>query len=409
MFAERFRPRLFSLETLTGHARQLWLNELARWRAGQRFHFVLWGPPGIGKTTLGLLLAESTGLHVTVLSAVKAGVKEIRAAVEQHPGQLLFIDEIHRLSKSQQDVLLPILEHSEAWVIGATTESPTVTLNPAVLSRLRTIHVRPPSSNEIQQTLERVASSAHNDGSMILSPEKTQRLLDRFYEKIARSTHGDLRLALNTLEQFIFAENETDELEIFSNLQHAFTSKIHHDWASAMIKSMRGSDPDAALFYAMTALDGGEDPLFILRRCIIFASEDVGNADPTALSLAVNAYSAMQAVGLPEGRIPMAQAVTYLASTVKSNRSYVAIEAVRAWRTNVVDAIGQKALAPPRMLTIAGKNEYQYPHSFPHSFVKTEYLPEAVAKLRQKEGPAYKPGDNGIEAKLRARLAALWS
>lgn len=176
-----------------------------------------------------------------------------------------------------------------------------------------------------------------------------------------------------------------------------------------MIKSMRGSDPDAALFYAMTALDGGEDPLFILRRCIIFASEDVGNADPTALGVAVNAYQAMQAVGLPEGRIPMAQAVTYLASTVKSNRAYAAIDTVREWRTQVVDTVGQNALAPPRMLTIAGKNEYQYPHSFPQSFVKTEYLPEAVARLRQKEGAAYKPSENGMEARLRARLTSLWN
>lgn len=419
LLSERMRPSASHPERLVGAAGKLWARDFAPWHQQKPFHAVLWGPPGCGKTTLARLLGETTGLPFTALSAVRDGVKEIRQAATSAPGQILFIDEIHRLSKAQQDVLLPILEYAECWVVGATTESPQVSLTPAILSRIRTLYVAPPSASDVATALlEGLRVLSHErqlQGQAPFLAERYERLETLARTLVPKAAGGDVRFALNLLETLAACEGNTaedmaaHEKDIFENLHKAYTEKNHADFASAMIKSMRGSDPDAALYYAIAALDSGEDPLFLLRRCVIFASEDVGNADLNALQMAVNAYRAVECVGMPEGRIALAQVVTYLASTVKSNRAYRAIDVVRAWKQQAeVSATEPASLLPPRELRLAGKSDYQYPHDFPGAFVAFEYLPPAVAAVRAKEGPAYLPTDVGVEKRLRERLSELW-
>lgn len=426
LLSERLRPDAHHLEGLVGPARALWGKEFKAWRERQRFHVVLWGPPGSGKTTLARLLGENVTEGFVSLSAVRDGVAEIRKAADARPGCVLFIDEIHRLNKAQQDTLLPILEHAVCWVVGATTESPQVSLTPALLSRLRTFYVAPPKESDVLGALARgfetLCADAAPDDARTKAPtaaaeasagdtqdpvSKRARVQDTILPKIAKMAQGDVRFALNLLENVFHAETLEDEETIFRNTMRAYTAKQHYDFASAMIKSMRGSDPDAALFYAFAALESGEDPLFLLRRCIVFASEDVGNADPQALPLAVSALHAFQMVGMPEGRIPLAQAVTYLASTHKSNRAYVAIDTVKRWFAEASQTPG--GVSPPVALTIKGRDVYKYPHSFPNAFVRFDYLPPLVARAQRAQGRAYVPTEFGQEALLRARLTKLWT
>jgi len=407
LLAEKMRPQLSTEHHLTGMARKIWERDLKKWRENNKFHFILWGPPGSGKTTLAKLLGETTNLPFIVLSAVRDGVKEIRAAVDKNQNSLLFIDEIHRLSKTQQDALLPILEYTEAWIIGATTESPRVSLTAPFLSRVRSIYIAAPQHNDVAQCLTNGLEYLSSTENQEFSNEKLTHITTTIIPKIAKMSEGDIRFAFNLFENIISCQTTEEENKVFENSLKAFTDKKHYNFVSAMIKSMRGSDPDAALFYAITALDHGEDPLFILRRCIIFASEDVGNADPQALTLAVSAHRAVECVGLPEGRISLAQCVTYLAGTVKSNRAYIAIDKVREWRT-VAEENGH-SIYPPVELTIKGKDLYKYPHDFPNAFVKCDYLPKDVLSLKKKDKQAaYLPSDSGVEARLKARLAEIW-
>ena len=401
LLAERMRPSPQHPERLLGAARKIYDKDLSSWRNGRPFHVVFWGPPGCGKTTLARLLGENFEAGFVMLSAVRDGVAEIRKAAAQHPGCVLFIDEIHRLNKAQQDTLLPVLEHAEVWVVGATTESPQVSLTPAFLSRVRTLYVAPVRPSDLEKALE-----AGWNELTALNPKKTPAQAG-LLTRIAQMAQGDVRFALNLLENVFDAETPEEQESIFKNTQRAFTTKNHADFASAMIKSMRGSDPDAALFYAFAALDGGEDPLFIFRRCIVFASEDIGNSDPQALVLAVAAIEAFKHVGLPEGRIPLAQVVTYLAATHKSNRAYRAIDTVRSWMSELAHV--PQAFAPPPEITLKGKSNYQYPHDFENAFVRFDYLPQHVSALQKKHGRAYVPSSEGYEIELKRRLVRLWT
>ncbi len=411
LLAERLRPTLKEQNFLLGSAKKIWERDLLQWRNSFKFHLILWGPPGSGKTTLAKLLGETSNLPFVTLSAVRDGVKEIRAAVAGHPvSPIIFIDEIHRLSRSQQDTLLPILEYSEAWIIGATTEAPTTELSAPILSRTRCIYVSALSTDEIFEGLSNGLNFLKQKETKLYKlKEKNfeEYLINHALPKIAKMSGGDLRFSLNLLENIVHCKSEEEENEVYKNSLKFFSDKNHYDFISAMIKSMRGSDPDAALFYAITSLDKGEDPLFIIRRCIIFASEDVGNADPQALTLATSAYKAIECIGMPEGRIALAQCVTYLASTFKSNKSYIAIEKVRKWRIAAEEQ--GLSIQPPTELTIKGKDIYKYPHNFENSFVATNYLPNSISKIKKQENThAYIPSDYGVEIRLKSRLAELW-
>ena len=401
LLAERLRPSPQHPERLLGPARKIMDKDLQPWRNGRPFHVIFWGPPGCGKTTLARLLGESSALGFVTLSAVRDGVSEIRRAATEHPGCVLFIDEIHRLNKAQQDTLLPLLEHAAVWVVGATTESPQVSLTPAFLSRVRTLYVAPVRASEIKSALEL------GWGELNLTHNTHTSAEAALLARIAQMAQGDVRFAFNLLENIYSAESPEEQENIFKNTQRAFTPKNHADFASAMIKSMPGSDPDAALFYAFAALEGGEDPLFVLRRCIVFASEDVGNADPQALVLAVAALEAFKHVGFPEGRIPLAQIVTYLAATHKSNRSYRAIDTVRSWLAALANV--PNAFLPPAEITLKGKDRYLYPHDFEPAFVRFDYLPAQVSALQKKQGRAYVPSSEGFEVELKKRLVKLWT
>lgn len=407
--AESLRPTLSLLEHLTGHARKLWDRELKSWREVQKAHLIFWGPPGCGKTTLALLLCESQREYSSrQLSAVRDGIGEIKKAIDALPeGGILFIDEIHRLTRPQQDLLLPTLESGRCWLLAATTENPATVMSPALLSRVRTQRVHPPSNEEIVTLLNHALDL--RAGVHHLQPQTDQncRSLSEIVPTLAKRTNGDVRLALNILEGLIHCEDTQSQDDLLSGHISAWTGKSHYDYASAMIKSMRGSDPDAALFYAYAALESGEDANFLLRRCIIFASEDVGNADPAALRIALDCADAFERVGMPEGRYAIAQAVCYLSSTVKSNRLLRALQNVGQWWSQ--SSADQTLPAPPAHLIMRGHEKYRYPHDFPRSFVREQYLPDSIEKMRRTSGPAYLPSEEGAESRLRDRLASLWN
>lgn len=403
LLSERMRPSLNSIEYLVGGAKKIWERDFKQWLFEHKFHMILWGPPGCGKTTLARLLAQQCGLPFSTLSAVRDGVREIRHAVENNPHGLLFIDEIHRLNKTQQDTLLPILEYSEIWVIGATTESPSTALSPALLSRIRNIYVSPLRQEDIQIALHHALHFLKSENHDF----NYEKLEHEVIPKITHMSGHDLRFALNLFENIAHCKTDEEKQEIYNNTLKSFSNKNHYEYISAMIKSMRGSDPDAALFYAVLMLDRGEDPLFILRRCIIFASEDVGNADPQALILATSAYKAVECVGMPEGRIPLSQCVCYLAATLKSNKSYLAIDKVRQWRISAEEQ--GESIEPPIALTLKGKNLYKYPHDYENNFVHFQYLPDSILKKKREEKkPAYLPTIEGQEKSFFERLSRLW-
>lgn len=411
LLAVRLRPSLNEQNLLLGSAKKIWERDLNQWIKSHKFHLILWGPPGSGKTTLAKLLGEASGLPFISLSAVRDGVKEIRASVTGNMvTPIVFIDEIHRLSRSQQDSLLPILEYSEAWIIGATTEAPTTELSAPMLSRVRCIYVSALTEQEILEGLNQGLNFIlKNENKLLETKDESDLnyLKNELLPKIAKMSGGDLRFSLNLLENIFHCKNKEEENDVFHNSLKSFSDKNHYDYISAMIKSMRGSDPDAALFYAITSLDKGEDPLFIIRRCIIFASEDVGNADPQALILATSAYKAIEYVGMPEGRIPLAQCVTYLASTHKSNKAYKAIDKVRNWRKSAEE--NGLSIQPPIELTLKGKDKYKYPHNYEDSFVHFNYLPNSISEIKKQEKtPAYLPTDYGIESRFKLRLSELW-
>jgi putative ATPase len=399
--AERLRPssldEVVGQEHLTGPGGPL-RTAAERGRAGA---IILWGPPGTGKTTLARALAGQLDEEFVPLSAVTSGVRDLRAALEaarerlkyEGRGTIVFVDEVHRFNKAQQDALLPAVEEGLVDFIGATTENPSFEVTAPLLSRSRVLRLEPLPEKDLRRLLQRGREAL----GVEVSPEAEDYLL--------KLSGGDGRRLLNALE---VAASGVERVEV-SDVEGAvgersprYGREEHYDVISAFIKSVRGGDPDAALHYLARMIEAGEDPVFMARRLVILASEDVGNADPQALSLAMAAVQAVQLVGMPEGRIPLAQATTYLASAPKSNASYKAINEalaeVRGGRTPEVPM--RLRNAPTGLMKEEGYGAgYRYAHDDASEGMNQLYLPDELAGRVY-----YEPKERGEEAKIKKRL-----
>ena len=414
--ADRIRPQ--NLNEFVGQEHLVGPNKILQRLVENKelVSLILWGPPGVGKTTLASIVAQSVDAHFVSFSAVLSGVKDIREVIEEAREQLkyynkktiLFVDEIHRFNKAQQDAFLHHVEDGTITLIGATTENPSFEVNAPLLSRCKVLVLEQLTDDH----LKTIMSNALQDEGRGLGNLKVEIRNDAF-DFIARLSHGDGRVALNTMEAAVMLTKPDQEgkrtvtLEI---AQEAMQRKAllydkggeeHYNVISAFIKSMRGSDPDAALYWLARMLDAGEDPLFIARRMIIFASEDVGNADPAALQLAVAVKDAFHFVGMPEGWIPLAQGVAYLACAPKSNASYMAyLEALKDVKEKgaLAAPLHIRNAPTPMMKDMGYGKGYKYPHSF-GGYVGQVYMPE---ELLGKE--YYKPTDNGFDKVIKERL-----
>jgi len=380
---------------------------------------LFYGPPGTGKTSLGIIIAALSKADFIQLNAVAAGVKEVRQVIEEaktswslrNRRTILFIDEIHRFNKSQQDVLLAAVEQGTVIFIGATTENPFFYLNGPLLSRIRLFLFEPLKSEDIYDLLQQALQDSEKGlGALPLEVEAGALNL------LADKANGDARAALNALETAVLIGRKNDGAVLITaeTAAEAMHSRLlsydrqgdnHYDMASAFIKSIRGSDPDAALYWMARMLKGGEDPLFIARRLVISAAEDIGNANPKALPLAVAAAQAVQMIGLPEGRIPLAQAAVYLASSPKSNSSYLAInrafELVESESSHSVP-LHLKDSSYSGAKKMGHGDGYLYPHDYPGHHVKQDYLPPALVNKK-----LYFPATLGAEEKIKLYLEAI--
>ncbi len=374
---------------------------------------ILWGPPGSGKTTLAHIIAQTLHSPFHVLSAISSGVKEVRevlslAAHQDRP--ILFIDEIHRFNKSQQDALLGAVEKGTVTLIGATTENPSFEVNNALLSRCQVFVLKPLDAEQLTSILKKAIAE-----DIVLS--KNQIDLQET-EALINLSGGDARKLLNLLElAFTFAqpENEgpitiTDKLVMQAAQQKTALydkkGEQHYDIISAFIKSMRGSDPNAAVYWLARMIEGGEDIKFIARRMVIFASEDIGNANPTALVLATNCFQAVNVIGNPEARIILSQCAVYLASSIKSNASYMAISEAQSLVKKYGDLPVPLAVrnAPTGLMKNLGYGEgYKYAHSYENNFSEMEFLPDKIKGTR-----IFDPGKNPREEEIRRFLKARW-
>lgn len=386
---------------------------------GELHSMILWGPPGCGKTTLALVMARHAQAHFAQFSAVSSGVKEVRAVVAEaererklHDRQtVLFVDEIHRFNKAQQDALLHSVEDGTLTLIGATTENPSFEVIAPLLSRCRVYTLEPLSVADLRRIIEKAIQT--DAVLQRLRPDIPDHVMDA----LVGYADGDARKALNGLELSLRLTPEkegrrTVTLKIVENalqkrmLSYDKKGDYHYDTISAFIKSVRGSDPDAAVYWLARMLEAGEDPLFIARRMLILASEDVGNADPQGLVVANAAFQAVHSVGMPEARIVLSQAATYLASAPKSNASYVAIHEATE---DVRQASGEPVPlhlrnAPTELLKKMGHAQgYKYAHDYPEGFVEQEFLPS-----RLKNRLFYRPKEIGEEKKIKERLKRWW-
>jgi putative ATPase len=371
---------------------------------------IFWGPPGVGKTTIANIIANQVKKPFYTLSAVSAGVKDVREIIEKarhSPRSILFIDEIHRFNKSQQDALLNAVEKGIITLIGATTENPSFEVNSALLSRCQVYTLKALTEDDL---LKLIHQALERDSDL-----KNKRVVIKEHQALFQLSGGDARKVLNLLELVI--DSATDnEVEITDELVTQIAQKKiaiydksgeqHYDIISAFIKSIRGSDPNAAVYYLARMVEGGEDVKFIARRMVILASEDIGNANPTALVMATTAFQAVNVIGYPEARIILSQCATYLASSPKSNASYMAIEealsSVRATGDLPVPLAVRNA--PTKLMKNLGYGEgYQYAHSYECNFVNMEFLPDEISGTK-----FYDPGKNVREEELRKYLRALW-
>ena len=376
---------------------------------------IFWGPPGIGKTTLANIIAKESKRPFYTLSAISSGVKDVREIIEKakqsgglftEKNPILFIDEIHRFSKSQQDSLLGAVEKGWVTLIGATTENPSFEVIPALLSRCQVYVLNSFSKKDLEDLLQRALKEDAYISKKNIIVEETEALL--------RVSGGDARKLLNIFELVVNTEKEpiriTNEL-VLSKIQkntvlYDKTGEQHYDIVSAFIKSIRGSDPNAAVYWLARMIEGGEDAKFIARRMLILASEDIGNANPTALILANNTFQAVNIIGFPESRIILSQCAVYLASSAKSNASYEAIGKAQA----IVKETGDLSVplhlrnAPTKLMKELdyGKN-YKYAHSFENNFAEQEFLPDEIKNTK-----IYEPGNNARENTIRDFLKKLW-
>jgi putative ATPase len=409
------RPR--DLSEFTGQEHILGPGKLLRRsiEADRFMSLILYGPPGAGKTALAHLIAERSQAHFIALNAVTAGVADIRRVAQESAEQLarngrrtlLFIDEIHRFTRVQQDALLPDVERGTITLIGASTQNPFFAIIPALSSRSQIFEFKPLKNDDIRSILLRaLADRERGFGALAVT------LTDEARDFIVARSAGDARRALNALELGVLSTKSGADGVILYDIHTAeesiqkkslvYDEDEHYDTISAFIKSMRGSDPDAALYWMAKMITAGEDPLFIARRIVIAASEDVGNADPRAIFVATAAYQAVERIGMPEGMIPLAQAATYVASAPKSNAAYAGIKAamkdiedgaVMPVPDHLKDASYKGAARLGR-----GKG-YQYPHDFPGHYVQQEYLPQ--------QRVYYRPTEQGEEKRIKERLARL--
>ena len=414
---ERMRPH--DLDGYVGQKHLVGKNGIIRnmIETGNLTSVILWGPPGVGKTTLARIVAHSMDREFFTLSAVSAGVKEVREVIEKArtgsifssaAAPVLFIDEIHRFSKSQQDALLGAVEDGTVILVGATTENPSFEVNTPLLSRCQVFVLKSLEVADLQELLDRAVNT-----DVVL---KEMKIIVRETEALFRYSGGDARKLLNILDIVtgsvppgspVVIDNASVSACIQENMAiYDKGGEMHYDIISAFIKSVRGSDPNAAVYYLARMLAGGEDPLFIARRLCILAAEDIGLANPNALLLANSCFQIVHNIGMPEARIPLSETAIYLACSRKSNSAYMAINRAMelASRTQTSQVPLYLRNAPTKLMEDLGYADgYRYAHDFPGHFADLEFMPSDLAGTK-----LYDPADNRKEAEMRARLSELW-